>query len=144
LFFSAPCGLWHKQCKEQSRGGRKNKTRKRRTSAPARKKKYVRTFFFFFFFYCVFVRFSARGVQKHEKKIEYVSKKNTGEIFFSGEELFLEIFQLFFLSIFFVALVKRLSVRGTQKRDKKVLGGRASIFFPPYRFFFSAFLGVSR
>ena len=45
---------------------------------------------------------------------------------------------------FFGALVKRLSVRGTQKRDKKVLRGRASNLFPPYPFFFSAFLGVSR
>ena len=52
---------------------------------------------------------------------------------------------MFFLTSFafdfFVALVKRLSVRGT---DKKVLRGRASNLFPPYRFFFRAFLGVSR
>jgi hypothetical protein len=130
-----------------TRGGRKNKTRKRRTSAPARKTKYVRTYFFFFFF-SAFLGVSRQGefeYTRHEKKIEYVSKKNTGEIFFPGEEFFLGDFSTFFPFDFFVALVKRLSVmRGTQKRDKKVLGGRASIFFPPYRFFFSAFLGVSR
>ena len=60
-------------------------------------------------------------------------KNCTGEIFFAGG------FSTFFPFDFFVALVKRLSVRGTQKRDKKVLGGRASIFFPPYRFFLVRF-----
>jgi hypothetical protein len=35
-----------------------------------------------------------------------------------------------FISLISVALVKRLSVRGTQKRDKKSFTGRASIFFP--------------
>jgi hypothetical protein len=45
---------------------------------------------------------------------------------------------------FFGALVKRLSVRGTQKRDKQVLRGRASKFFSPLPIFLSAFLGVSR
>jgi hypothetical protein len=74
-------------------GDRKNKTRKRRTSAPARKKKYVRASFFFFL--CVFGRFSARGVRKHEKKGDYVSKKNTGESFF-----LVIFFLLLFLSIF--------------------------------------------
>jgi hypothetical protein len=40
---------------------------------------------------------------------------------------------------FFGALVKRLSVRGTQKRDKKSFTGRASNFFSPYRFFLVRF-----
>jgi hypothetical protein len=39
-------------------------------------------------------------------------------------------FKTFFLSIFVVALVERLSVRGTQKRDKKCYGVVCLIFFP--------------
>jgi hypothetical protein len=48
----------------------------------AKKSTYVPTFFFFF--KCVFGRFSARGVRKHEKKNEYVSKKNRRGNIFSG------------------------------------------------------------
>jgi hypothetical protein len=44
---------------------------------------------------------------------------------------------------FLVALVKRLSVRGTQRRDKKYCGVVRLIFFP-LPIFFIAFLGVSR
>ena len=72
------------------------------------------------------------------KKFECVLKKITGGIFFREVS-----FSPPFPFDFFVALVKRLSVRGTQKRDKKVLRGRASNFFPPYDFF-RAFLSVSR
>jgi hypothetical protein len=125
-----------------SRGGRKNKTRKRRASAPARKKKYVRTFYFFIYFLVRFLGVSRQGEFENTRKLfEYVSKqKSPGKYFF----VLGEFFEFLFLSIFFVALVKRLSVRGTQKRDKKVLRGRASISPPPYRFVFRAFLGVSR
>jgi hypothetical protein len=56
-------------------------------------------------------------------------KNCTGEIFFAGG------FSTFFPFDFFVALVKRLSVRGTQKRDEKVSGGRASIYL--FNYFFS-------
>jgi hypothetical protein len=71
------------QVPEWARGGRKNKTRKRRTSAPARKKKYARTFFVLFLFFLVrFWAFLGKGSSKTREKIEYVSEKNTGEIFF--------------------------------------------------------------
>jgi hypothetical protein len=104
--------------------------RKRRTSAPARKSTYVP----FFFFFSAFLGVSRQGeFENTRKKNEYVSKKITGEIFLGDFFLLLTPFPF----DFFVALVKRLSVRGTQKRDKKVLRGRASNFFPPYRFFFS-------
>jgi hypothetical protein len=90
LLVSWGCWYWY------PRGGRKNKTGNRRTSATARKKKYVRIADILLFFYkCVFGRFSARGVRKHEKKNEYVSKKLAREIFFRGG-----ISRFFFLSTF--------------------------------------------
>jgi hypothetical protein len=84
-------------------------------------------------------RFSTRGVRKHGKKIEYVST-TAGEIFFRA------IFLTFYTSDFFVfALVERLSVRGTQIRDKQCFTGSCVYFLSvsPCRFFF-AFWGVSR
>jgi hypothetical protein len=79
--------------------------RKRRTSAPARKTKYVRTSFFFFF--SAFLGVSRQGeFENTRKKLSTFPKKITGEI-------------TSFPFDFVVALVKRLSVRGTQKRDKK-------------------------
>jgi hypothetical protein len=95
------------------RGDRKKKTRKRRTSAPARKKKYVRTFFILFLFFSAFLGVSRQGSSKtREEKIEYVSKKKS-----PGKYLFGCFFLTSFPFDFFVALVKRLSVRGTQRRD---------------------------
>jgi hypothetical protein len=90
--------------------------RKRRTSAPARKKKYVRAFFFFLFFWVVrFWAFLGKGSSKtREKKLSTFPKKSPGN-FFLGD-----FFLTSFPFDFFVALVKRLSVRGTQKRDKKI------------------------
>jgi hypothetical protein len=66
------------------------------------------------------------------KQIECVSKRLAGEIFFRGEIFFPGIFLTFFLSDFFVALVKRLSVRGTQKRDKKMCCGVVRLIFFPH------------
>ena len=74
------------------------------------------------------------------KKNEYVSKQNHRGNIFSGGKLFVgDFFLTSFPFDFFVALVKRLSVRGFQRRDKKVLRGRASNFFPPCRFFLLRF-----
>jgi hypothetical protein len=86
-----------------------------------------------------FWAFLGKGSSKtREKKLSAFQKKSPGD-FFAG------CFVLtFFPFDFFVALGKRLSVRGTQKRDEKVLRGRAFNFPPPYRFCFRAFLGVSR
>jgi hypothetical protein len=106
----------------------------------AQKSTYVPSFFFFFL-KSAFLGVSRQGeFENTRNKIEYVKYFFGGGIF-SG---FRVIFFNFFSFQFFVALVKRLSVRGTQRRDKKVLRGRASNFFPPCRFFFIAFLGVSR
>jgi hypothetical protein len=78
------------------------------------------------------------------KKFEYVSEKFTTGNIFSGEDFFSGWICLTFFSFdFFVALVKRLSVRGTQKRDEKCFA-ESCIPPPPYQFFFIAFLGVSR
>jgi hypothetical protein len=84
------------------------------------KSTYVSTFFFFL---SAVLGVSRQGeFENTRNKIEYVSKKNTKEIFYRGEIFFLGGFlQLFFLSIFL--LVKRLSVRGTQKRDKNKFTG---------------------
>jgi hypothetical protein len=90
-------------------------------SALARPKKYVRTFFFI-----VLVRiwvFLGKGTSKTR------GNKNTREIFFRGGIIF-----TFSLSTFFIALVKRLSVRRTQKCDYKCLRGRASKIFPLFDF----------
>jgi hypothetical protein len=117
----------------EPRGGRKNKTRKRRTSAPARKKKFENFVFFLLNFVLVrFWAFLGKGSSKtREKKLSTFQKKSPGKYFF-GRNFFSGCFFLTsFPFDFFVALVKRLSVRGTQKRDKKVLWGRASNFFPP-------------
>jgi hypothetical protein len=87
-----------------------------------------------------FWAFLGKGSSKtREKKIVSFKKNHRGNIFSGGIFFLDDFFKLLFLSIFVVALVKRLSVRGTQKRDKKVLRGRASNFFPPYRFFLGRF-----
>jgi hypothetical protein len=102
-------------CLGPSRGGRKNKTRNRRTSAPAREKNtYVRTLFFFIVRFWAFL---GKGSSKHEKKNECVSKTITGEIFFRGIFFPGEMRNLlpFFLSTFFVALVKVPLGNGTSK-----------------------------
>jgi hypothetical protein len=73
-------------------------------------------------FFSAFLGVSQQGeFENKRKKIEYVSKKITGEIFFR------------------VALVQRLSVRGTQKRDKKFYGVVRLIFFPLTDFFLGRF-----
>jgi hypothetical protein len=127
----AACGGYHNGSDAHSRpvappppkprGDRKNKTRKRRTSAPARKKKYVRTFFIFIIFLVRFWAFLGKESSKtREKELSTFQKKNRGNIF-SGADFFLgDFFNSFIFHLFIeflVALVKHLSVRGTQKRD---------------------------
>jgi hypothetical protein len=69
-------------------------------------------------------RFSARESENTRKKIDCVSKKIAGEIIFRGGGIFFRvIFLTSFPFDFFVALVKRLPVRGTQRRDKKSTAG---------------------
>jgi hypothetical protein len=85
-------------------------------------------------------------------EIKYISKKKPGNIFSGGGRgVPGGFFLLFFLSAFFVALVKRLSVRGTRKRDKKCVTGSCVHFFPLVIVrqaelvdFFIAVVGVSR
>jgi hypothetical protein len=90
----------------------------------AKKSTYVPSLFFLFFF-SAFLGVSRQGVFKNTRKeFEYVSKKNhRGNIFFGGGSFFWVNFSTPFPFDFFVALVKRLSVRGTQKRDKKSFTG---------------------
>jgi hypothetical protein len=77
-----------------------------------------------------FWAFLGKGSSKtREKKLS--TKKNTGEIIFRGEFFSGGIYLTPFPFGFVVALVKGLSVRGTQKCGKKSSAGRASIFFPP-------------
>jgi len=125
-----------------SRGATGKKTEKT-TYICASSQKKVRTYLLFLcvFFLCAFLGVSRQGGSKtRETFFECVSKKIAGEIFIRGGIFFPGgFFLLLFLSIFVVALVKRLSVRGTQRRDEKVLRGRASNFFPPYRFFYCVF-----
>jgi hypothetical protein len=107
FFIGGPLGLpWRPAQRRAARCGKKNKTRKRRTSAPARKKKYVRTSFFLVRFWA----FLGKGSSKTREQ----QKNHRGNIFSGGGFFF---FRFFFPFDFFVALVKRLSVRGTQKRD---------------------------
>jgi hypothetical protein len=77
-----------------TRGGRKNKTRKRRTSAPARNKKYVRTFFIFFILFLVrFWAFLGKGSSKtREKPFSTFQKKSPMKYFFRGGIFFWVIF----------------------------------------------------
>jgi hypothetical protein len=99
----------------------------------------------FFIFYRSFLGVSRQGeFENTRKKVEYVSKKSPGKYFFGGGGNFWVIFLTSFPFDFFVALVERLSVRGTQKRDKKSFTGSCVYFFSPVPIFFSAFLGVSR
>jgi hypothetical protein len=107
-------------CSFPPKGRQKNKTGKRRTSAPARKKKYVR----FFFFLVRFWAFPAKGSSKTRFLLLVRSRKfHPREILFRGGIFFPGGFFSFFSFDFFVALVKRLSVRGTQKRNKKCFAG---------------------
>jgi hypothetical protein len=83
----------------------------------AKKSTYVPSFFFSFFFLVRFWAFLGKGTSKtREKKLSTFQKKTPGKYFSGGGT--------FFWMIFYG--VVRLN------------------FFPPYRFFFSAFLGVSR
>jgi hypothetical protein len=89
----------------------------------AKQSTYVRNFFV-----SAFLGVSRQGeFENTRKQIEYVSKKCTREIFFRGGGDFFSGggFLTFFSFDFFVALVKRLSVRETQKqkRDKKCFAG---------------------
>jgi hypothetical protein len=82
----------------------------------AKKSTYVPSFLFFLVRFWAFL---GKGSSKtQEKFLSTFQKKSPGKYFFGGG-----FFQLLFLSIFVVALVKRLSVRGTQKRDKKSFTG---------------------
>jgi hypothetical protein len=89
----------------------------------AKKITYVRSFFGFSS--SAYLGFLARGPcelqgssKTRGKQNGYVSKKALG-VLFSGGFFFHE--GLFFPLDFFIALVKRLSVRGTQKRDCRLL-----------------------
>jgi hypothetical protein len=102
----------------------------------AKKSTYVPSLFFFIFF-SAFLGVSRQGEFENTRNfLSTFQKKKPGKYFFRGKIFFLGDFSTFFPFDFFVALVKRLSVRGTQKRDKKVLGGRASISPPPLPIFF--------
>jgi hypothetical protein len=66
----------------------------------------------------------AKGSSKtREKKLSAFQKNSPGKYFFGGGIFFPGGFFDFFSFEFFVALVKRLSVRETQKRDKKCVAG---------------------
>jgi hypothetical protein len=103
--------------------GKKNK--KRRTSAPARKNnKKVRTYLLFFSFFLVrFWAFLGKGSSKTREKKLSLKKNHRGNIFSGGRNFFWVICFNSFSFDFFVALDKRLSVKGTQKRDKKSFTG---------------------
>jgi hypothetical protein len=111
------------------------RTTPRRTSAPARPKHYVRTVFGGFL--CVFGRFSVTGVQKDtRKKISTFPKNHPGGgIFFRGGVFvpggFLTFFSFDFLLRWLsasIAMVKHLSVRGSQKRTHKIMGSKRNPF----------------
>jgi hypothetical protein len=81
------------------------------------------TYVLFFFFFSAFLGVIRQGeFENTRNKIECVSEKSTRKIFFWGV-LFPGGFFDFFSFDFFVALVKRLSVRETQKRDKQCFAG---------------------
>jgi hypothetical protein len=105
----------------------------KRTSAPARKKKYVRAFFF-----SAFLGDFWQGEFENTKNQLSASPKNP-----LGKTLFWGIFLTFF-STFLLRWLSALSVRGTQKRDKKCFAGFVRLNFFPLPTFFIAFLGVSR
>jgi hypothetical protein len=90
-----------------------------------------------------FGRFSASGKgssKTRETNLSTLSKTSPGNLF-SGDFFPGGFLLLPFLSAFFVALVKRLSVRGTQKRNVFFYGVVRVI---SCRFFLISFLGVSR
>jgi hypothetical protein len=126
----APCAFCFKHTFPRARGGRK-KTPEKPTYICASSQKQIRTYVRNFFF-SAFLGVSRQGeFENTRKQIEYVSKKNhRGNIFSGGGFLFWVNFLTSFPSGFFVALVKRLSVRGTQKRDKKSFTG-SCVYFPP-------------
>jgi hypothetical protein len=98
---------------------------KGRQKTPPKKSTYVPLFLFYFYFLVRFWAFLAKRRGEFENtrtKIEYVSENFTREIFFRGGIFFRVDFD-FFSFDFFVALVKRLSARGTQKRNKKCFAG---------------------
>jgi hypothetical protein len=107
----------------RSRGGRKIKRENDvHLRQLAKKSTYVPSFFLSFFL-VRFWAFLGKGSSKtRENKMSTFQKKNHRGNIFSGGNFFLgDFFLTPFPFDFFVALVKRLSVRGTQKRDKKVL-----------------------
>jgi hypothetical protein len=85
---------------------------------------------FFYFYFILLVRFWALGVSRQgefentRNKLSTFQKNSPGKYFFGFRGVFSGVFFLTFFSfVFFVALVKRLSVRGTQKRGKKCFAG---------------------
>jgi hypothetical protein len=130
--------VWH-----QGRGGRKNKAGKRQTSAPARKNKYVATCLFYYCF-SAFLGVSRQGEFENENTRFFLStfhKNSPGKYFFGGGFFFRVDFLTFFPFDFFVALVKRLSVRETQKRDKKTFCEVVRLNFSPLPIFFYCVFG---
>jgi hypothetical protein len=78
------------------------------------------------FFLVRFWAFLGKGSLKTREKdlsLSTCQKKSPGKYFFKGGFFSGWIFPTSFSFDFFVALVKRLSVRGTQKRDKKCFAG---------------------
>jgi hypothetical protein len=79
------CGLWLREEWRVAQGAAEKIKRENDVHLRQLAKKVRTCLLFFIFFLCVFGRFSARGVRKHEKKIECVSKKNHRRNFFLGE-----------------------------------------------------------
>jgi hypothetical protein len=101
----AGCFRWSYQPPQGA--AEEKKTGKTTYICAARKTKYVRAFCFLIFVFSAFLGVSRQG------EFEKNHRGNIFQVFFSpGGFLF-----TFFIRLFVVALVKRLSVRGTQKRE---------------------------
>jgi hypothetical protein len=69
--------------------------------------------------YVLVLLFLGKGSSKTRgTQLSAFPKSSRGKYFFGGGVVWVDFFSLFFFR-FFIALVKRLSVRGTQKRDQK-------------------------
>jgi hypothetical protein len=79
-------GSWKLEEEEAHDEGRQKKNPEKTTYICASSQKKVRTYLLlFFFFFSAFLGVSRQGeFENTRKKIEYVSKKITGEIFFRG------------------------------------------------------------
>jgi hypothetical protein len=76
------------------------------------------------FFLSAFLGVSRQGeFENTRKNLSTFPKNSLGKYFFGGAFFFRGDFSPFFSFGFFVAMAKRLSVRETQKRDKKCFAG---------------------